>query len=718
MHYSFRLLAMLIAFLFCASSISFGQLPSKKEVRKAEMESFKEKYDNKIKIRWDENTGTPKSIRRHKITGYSGTPIEIATQFLKDEKGMLGIDSVSQDLELKESRTILGGATRVHFIQKHKDIKVLNTGYLVIMDTEGDIFKVSGDYYPDINLASTLPSQTAEAVKATIRSDVKEGTIESVSEPELSILPEVNEKGESYTLVYRTTVLADNPRGHWDYTIDASSGKILDKNSLSCSVTGSGRVYKTDPDDCSYSTESLYRLNYSIPLCLDGTNVEVYNYDTSEAWSMTGSFIYSPGDTHFDEVMAYYHVDMFDVYQQGLGGNNLGKIEVDTHNPNYYASSFYTIDEIKFNDGNTNPDLLNPTKDAGVIAHEVTHILIYDYCDMDDEDEEDAMFEATADYFGVIYYNHMSANSTSWIGEYVDDDDYYEVRRNLDNSYHYDDFDDIEWDNFEGQSPHDNGMIYSGALWDLRTHNDVDEEDIDDIVMSSLSILDDVVDYEEGREAIEDAIDYGAYDEDYLVATAEAFYAHGIGDPPPPTVIITGPSHLEFKEIGTWTANVSDGQSPFTYVWSIKFDGESTWDVTGTGYQESGRMTTRGFTMKVVVTDDVSDTAEDTHHVSDEGEPKLVGHRNVIPDEFSIAQNYPNPFNPTTTIKFGLPEDSNVKLQIFNLQGQVVVTLVDGNLPAGFHNAKFDAASLSSGVYFYKIVAGNFSNIKRMLLIK
>ena len=89
-----------------------------------------------------------------------------------------------------------------------------------------------------------------------------------------------------------------------------------------------------------------------------------------------------------------------------------------------------------------------------------------------------------------------------------------------------------------------------------------------------------------------------------------------------------------------------------------------------------------------------------------------------IPSSFLLNQNYPNPFNPETKIQFGLPEDSNVKIEIFNIQGKIVTALVDGALSAGYHTATFDATSFPSGVYFYKIVAGNFTDIKRMLLVK
>ena len=88
------------------------------------------------------------------------------------------------------------------------------------------------------------------------------------------------------------------------------------------------------------------------------------------------------------------------------------------------------------------------------------------------------------------------------------------------------------------------------------------------------------------------------------------------------------------------------------------------------------------------------------------------------PDIYSLLQNYPNPFNPETKIRFNLPEDFQVKLEVYNLQGQKVITLVDKMLPAGIHTANFNGSNFSSGIYFYKIIAGEYSEIKRMLLIK
>ena len=89
-----------------------------------------------------------------------------------------------------------------------------------------------------------------------------------------------------------------------------------------------------------------------------------------------------------------------------------------------------------------------------------------------------------------------------------------------------------------------------------------------------------------------------------------------------------------------------------------------------------------------------------------------------IPTEFQLLQNYPNPFNPSTQIEFAIPEASEVRLEVFNTLGQKVRTLKDAHLPAGYYSIRFDATSFPSGVYYYRLTAGSFTELKNMLLIK
>jgi hypothetical protein len=89
-----------------------------------------------------------------------------------------------------------------------------------------------------------------------------------------------------------------------------------------------------------------------------------------------------------------------------------------------------------------------------------------------------------------------------------------------------------------------------------------------------------------------------------------------------------------------------------------------------------------------------------------------------LPGTFRLEQNYPNPFNPSTTIRYGLPAGAHMTLSVSNALGQTVVTLVNGVQEAGYHEVKFDGTGLSSGVYFYRIQAGSFTQTKKLLLLR
>jgi spore coat protein A, manganese oxidase len=90
----------------------------------------------------------------------------------------------------------------------------------------------------------------------------------------------------------------------------------------------------------------------------------------------------------------------------------------------------------------------------------------------------------------------------------------------------------------------------------------------------------------------------------------------------------------------------------------------------------------------------------------------------VLPNEFALEQNFPNPFNPATQIRFQMPKDGHATLRIFNAGGQEVAKLVDGQLPAGSHAVSWDASRFATGVYFYRLEAGSFSAVKKMLFLK
>ena len=90
----------------------------------------------------------------------------------------------------------------------------------------------------------------------------------------------------------------------------------------------------------------------------------------------------------------------------------------------------------------------------------------------------------------------------------------------------------------------------------------------------------------------------------------------------------------------------------------------------------------------------------------------------VVPNTYAISQNYPNPFNPATTIEYILPQQSHVKMAVYDIMGREIAILVDGLKNAGRYSVVWNATRFASGVYFCKITMGDYSSVKKLLLMK
>jgi hypothetical protein len=91
---------------------------------------------------------------------------------------------------------------------------------------------------------------------------------------------------------------------------------------------------------------------------------------------------------------------------------------------------------------------------------------------------------------------------------------------------------------------------------------------------------------------------------------------------------------------------------------------------------------------------------------------------NILPQNFQLEQNYPNPFNPSTRIRYSIPEASFASIKVYDMLGKEVATLVNEEQSAGNYEVDFDATGLSSGIYFYKLQAGNFIETRKMTILK
>jgi len=133
-----------------------------------------------------------------------------------------------------------------------------------------------------------------------------------------------------------------------------------------------------------------------------------------------------------------------------------------------------------------------------------------------------------------------------------------------------------------------------------------------------------------------------------------------------------------------------------------------------------------GSQLQLAGTDFFGSTAQDQMYVDDYTFTDLLvvsvddsNEINVdVPLTYNLEQNYPNPFNPNTLIKYSVAKDGFVNVSIFNLLGEKVAALVQGNVSAGSYEVNFSASQLSSGIYFYSLEAGDFKAVRKMLLLK
>lgn len=192
--------------------------------------------------------------------------------------------------------------------------------------------------------------------------------------------------------------------------------------------------------------------------------------------------------------------------------------------------------------------------------------------------------------------------------------------------------------------------------------------------------------------------------------TSFAYTVHGTPGSAPLSASISGLNVFAPGTQGFWSASVNGGTPPYTYKWYRSYGGLSG-PLAQVGSSSSYNQTvTHEMWLKLEVDDSSSGNDEDILHIRLTNcstppcpQPKIVGQN--LPEKFAITQNYPNPFNPSTNIKYELPEAAEVRLEVFNILGHRVATLIDETKSAGFYEASFSGQGLASGLYIARLQA-------------
>jgi len=164
-----------------------------------------------------------------------------------------------------------------------------------------------------------------------------------------------------------------------------------------------------------------------------------------------------------------------------------------------------------------------------------------------------------------------------------------------------------------------------------------------------------------------------------------------------------------------WQKIVVDSNSVSVTAWA---DGEAMPDTASYSYEALAAAEGPVLFLVGVTDDDSSSVQIDGIWYNERPAGLGISDEAPIATRFELGQNYPNPFNPTTHIRFNIPETANAKLTVFNVMGEEVATLVNGVMQSGGHTVSWNAANMPTGVYFYQLQSGNFSQTKKLLLVK
>lgn len=382
-----------------------------------------------------------------------------AIKFLHAHGNELGVDDPSQlrFVRIWQSRS----GAHVRFQQAYDSLPVIGALLDVHLDPFSKACMVTGIYHKRIELARPRAHRPAVTKKDAVRralDDLGRG-------PQLRAQVKYDEliypTRAGFRVVYKIVLPVSHPLGNWVYFVDPSTGSILNSYNTMRFASGKGRVYLTSPaEDPSYTIVSLDRLRR--PVELKGEHVVVMNEDFPEARSPKGSFVYAPTDTHFDEVMAYYHVDragaFFNRLDPALDGamDAKGCIRAFVHAGDAMDNAYYdpTTHAVHLGDGGGAERLNDLAKEAAVVYHEYTHAVLDRVNPHLKGTEADALHEGYADYYGC------SLTDDPQIGEWVIAPLGKPYLRDLANGKRYP-------GDLQGEA-HADGEIWGGACWDLR----------------------------------------------------------------------------------------------------------------------------------------------------------------------------------------------------------------------------------------------------------
>jgi len=736
--------------LLLGANFMFAQvLPDSTQLRA--LEKFREDNGNNWIVRWDYKTGLPASVFGGRVNMKGNNPETTARKFLQKYSQLFKIDPDNSNFKSKKI-TSRDKMYYVSFQQVYHNIPVYGAKYIITTDPYGNILSAKGRYYPvAINSATTASLSKDEAfnrAKNDFGSSRKFKLFRSV----LLILPH---KGK-FRLAWKLDVSAETPGGSWKYFVDANSGEVLKKQKESSDaaetdrqenkptvsvekvnttmlqplvnstelfgeVNGLGNIY--DP----YPIGNFGSITVTLPRMSDNTGyvigryANVYNRYVPRADITDRDYTgISTENPQFDEVNVYYHIDKYRYeYINKFNFNGFAQIQAFVNGSGEDAEFKNGI--LKFYH-DINGGLPDFAREAKVIYHEYTHAVVNSFVTLERASSESGgIDEGLADYFAGSF------TGTPDILGYAKPSEKRDMSAPLRNY-------------FTQIDPSDNYYIYgeffSSILWNIR--NTIGANTVDGIIYNSLSNITTTPSFQDFRDAMMTAAD-NQYDDDIQNKFAEKGIGDFVNNPPgapvnltitavlgeSPTLSWTPPNDPDISYYKLYRQKPSDLNPVYFALTSATF--LTDYEVTRTGNFLNDDIK---YYAKTVDEEGLPSTSSNIVNLLDtyaggggfSANPALtketVETEKFIPDEFNLHQNYPNPFNPSTTISFDIPTAAYVTLEVYNINGQKIKTLIDEQKQPGRYTLSFNGSTLASGVYIVRLTAGNYVKSTPIVLLK
>lgn len=404
------------------------------------------------------NTGMLSCLQGHLVKSSSNVPLEIAELFVESNREIFG------DAFFKVGRVqVENGNSHIRFDQVVDGVKVYGKTITVHVNKDGSVSFVNSDIANDV--VSSKSSDTAnnddssksgfilsndEAVSlamANLKMD------ESALRGDISVEKAYISMRSAAPAVWVVQIPSSKPLGDWEIQVNAETGKIVSRrNFLQFWSKGAATVYRTNPTKSGPGQVQL--INMSKKSNLSGPYAYAKNDDVADASEKDGKYHYDKKNTHFDEAMVFYHLNVIhDYFSKVHGFKGLDKtMKATVHYGDAYDNAYFSpwSNSFAFGDGNRLNDL---AREAAVIYHEYTHAVTGNIVNMEYANETGAMNEGYSDYFGCVLTDDPE------LGEWAVQKMNRPYMRSLVDTVHYPE--DIE------NEVHADGKIWGCVCWDL-----------------------------------------------------------------------------------------------------------------------------------------------------------------------------------------------------------------------------------------------------------